>query len=229
MLRRLLLKDWILNRRALLIILAIYAAFQIYLVLRISHTKPWIVFTCVYASFLTIVPLTREDKFRAGAWARTLPVSRAELVGAHFIGSWLMVTAACLTALALAAALPGSRVDPALVLEPRALLLAASFVSVILCLLVPFTLRYGLMGVMIFLVAFQVLGVVALFVAVATGGMKHVEAGVRAAFALAGSGVDAARDVLPPAVFALAAVAALSALNWTGYRFALALYNRREF
>jgi len=227
--RRLLARDWILNRRAMSIVLAIFVAFQVYMVLRVSGARAWSVFTCVYACFLTIVPLTREDKFRAGAWARTLPVTRAEIVGARYLGSWLIAAIAYASALALAAALPGSRVEPSLLLDFRALLVTASIVSGILFLLVPFTIRYGLIGVMIFLVALQVLGVVMLFAAVATEGMKGIEGAVLAGGRAAGAWLAASREALTPAGFVLAALAALSALNWTGYRFALALYNRREF
>ena len=229
MLHRLLFRDWLLHRKALLITLGIFTAFEIYLVLRVDHPAFWSVGTCVYAAFLTITPMTRDDKFRTTAWTCTLPVSRADQVRARFAGAWLIALAACATALALAAVLPGSRVAPADVLDPQALLLAAGIVSSILVLLIPFTVRFGLMGVLVFLVALQVLGGLLLFVGATMGGIVGIEKSVATGVRAIGAAIVGAREALSEIPFVLCSLVALAALNWAGYRLALALFNRREF
>ncbi len=113
MLLRLLQRDWFLHRRALLTVILIFSAFEVYFVLVANHPRTWLVFTCIYISFFVIVPMTRDDKFRALAWTGSLPVTRADLVRARYVGSWVIVALAFLTVLALAALLPGSKIAPA--------------------------------------------------------------------------------------------------------------------
>ena len=62
------LRDWILHRRQLLIIFALFGAFQIYFVTRASSSPAWTVFATLYASFLSMSIFVREDMFRATAW-----------------------------------------------------------------------------------------------------------------------------------------------------------------
>jgi hypothetical protein len=228
MLRRLLLREWILHGRALATIVAIFAAFQVYFVLNADKPRLWLVFTSVYVSFLTVVPFTRDDKFRSVAWSCTLPVSRSDLVRARYAGAWILVAAAFLVAFALAALLPGSKLSGALPADPEALLLSGVVVSLMLALLLPFTIRFGFLGLVIGLAALQILAA-ALFVASKTTGRQdQVEGGVGAVFRPLIDGIVAARESLGPPGFFLAALLSLVLLNWAGYRFALALFRRRE-
>jgi hypothetical protein len=229
MLPELLRRDWLLHRRALLTVIAIFAAFEVYLVLVVNHPRSWLVFTCIYVSFFAVVPMTRDDKFRAFAWSGTLPVTRADLVRARYLGSWVIVALAFLVALALAAFLPGSNLASVTPLDPGSLLIAATVITIIFFLVIPFTIRFGLMGVFIGLAVIQLLGAAILVVAVATGSMQHVEGGVAAIFRPPIAAVAAIRDSLPRAVFNVAALLALVLVNWVGYRLALALFRRREF
>lgn len=228
MLRRLLLRDWILHRRAYVPIVAIFAAFQVYFVLNADKPRLWLVFTSVYISFLTVVPFTRDDRFRTVAWSCTLPVSRSDLVKARFAGAWVLVAAVFLVAFALAALVPGSKLSGVLPADPEALLLAGAVVSFILILLLPFTIRFGFLGIVIGLVALQILIAGSFVVSKATGRQDQVEGGVAAAFWPLIDGIVAARESLTPPWFFLAALLSLILLNWVGYRFALALFRRRE-
>jgi len=229
MLRKLLYREWMLNRQQYLIVLAMVAVFQIYFVLRADSARAWIVFTGIFMSFQTIVPFTREEKFQAAAWTLTLPVRRREIVRARWAVAWLNILAGVLIALAVALLLPG-RIDPAQALVPDTLLLTAAVSSLILALLMPFTIRFGLMGVMIFLVAAQVVGaglLVALTMSVGRTGAAGRAPGVLIEGIRAG--LLSVQGALTPSVFQVTALAALLLLNWIGYRTALALYRRREF
>jgi hypothetical protein len=228
MLRKLLLRDWILHRNGLIIVMAIFAAFQVYFVLEVSGPRPWLVFTAVYIAFLTIFPFTRDDKFRSTAWSCTLPVSRAELVRARWLAAWLIVATGFAIGILLAAVLPGSRLFAALLADPEALLLAGAVVTVVLLMLLPFTIRFGILGVMIGLVGFQLLGAGAFVAAKLTGGLDGVEGGVAGAFRPLIDGILGARTSLGVPGFALAALAVLFLLNWAGYRLSVTLFRRQE-
>ncbi|MGD8867295.1 MAG: ABC-2 transporter permease [Gemmatimonadales bacterium] len=229
MLLEFLQRDWYLHRRALLMVILIFSAFEVYFVLVANHPRMWLVFTCIYISFFVIVPMTRDDKFRAHAWASTLPVTRADLVRSRYVASWVIVALAFLPAFALAAFLPGSKLASALPVDPRSLLLAATVITIIFFLVIPFTARFGLMGVFIGLAAIQLIGAGLFVFASATGSFEAVEGGVAAVFKPPIAAVAAIRNSLPSIAFNIMALLTLVLINWLGYRFALMLFRRREF
>jgi hypothetical protein len=230
MLHRLLMREWILMRRALLLLIGIYTFFQAYFVCRVDSAREWLVFAAVYASFLSLTLFLREDKFHATAWSCTLPIRRQDLVQARFLASWILVSGALALGLILAVVMPGSQVQIAAVFDPSTLLLAAAVVTVILALMLPFAIRFGLIGVIIFLVGIQVLGTVVLLIAVNTS------ARARPARGLLSGGMEALtdglvglREFLSPPGFYLVVALALILVNWLGFRLAVALFRRREF
>jgi hypothetical protein len=229
MLHKLLLREWILTRRALLAMVAVFMLFQAYVVCRTSSPRQFLIFASVYAAFLTLTFFVREDKYRAAAWSCTLPISRRDLVRARFIGAWIMVACVLALALVLAGVMPGSRVQPAAVFDPATLLMAASAITVILALMFPFAIRFGMLGVIIFLVGIQLLGSAVLLIAASAGGRIGASGGGL------GGGTQVLKESLlalcaflsPPAFYGAAALV-LILVNWLGYRLAAALFRRRE-
>ena len=229
MLHKLLLREWILVRRALLMIVGIYLVFEAYFVCRASSPREYFIFASIYAAFLTLPLFLREDKFRATSWSCTMPVCRQDLVRARFLGAWLLVAGNLALALVLAVIMPASRVQVAAVFDPATLFLTAAVVTIALGLMLPFAIRFGALGVMIFLVVFQIAGSVVLLVAVRAGGTSRASQGILAGGSAAlTDGLEAIRDLLSPPAFYLAAAAVLILINWLGYRLAAALFRRRE-
>lgn len=230
MLPRLLLREWILTRRALLVIVGLYLAFQAYFVCRVSSPRQYLVFASVYAAMLTLTLFLREDKFHAAAWSCSMPFSRLDLVRARYFAAWIFTAGLAALALLLAGILPFSAVHVSAVFNPATLLQAFAAVTIILALMLPFAIRFGILGVMIFLVGIQMLGAVVLLVAVNTRGDSRpsrslLSGGIEAIT----DGLVALRDLLSPAGFYAAAVLILVLANWLGYRLAVALFRRREF
>lgn len=227
MLRKLLLRDGRLHGRTLLISYGVFLAFQVYFLLRVDSARPWLVFASVYAAFVALSVYVREDKFQSTSWTCTLPVSRRGVVRARFVGAWILAVAALAAATILAAVLPGSRVGVPDVLEAETLLLAATVITVVVGLMLPFVIRFGLLGLMIFLVGAQVIGAGVLLMA---GAFERREGRrLSLGFSVVADGVRAAHSALPPALFDLLVVALLLAVNWAGYRLALLLFGRRDF
>jgi hypothetical protein len=229
MLPRLLLREWMLARRALLALVGIYLAFQAYFVCRASSPRQYLIFASVYAAFLTLPLFLREEKYRATAWSCSMPVTRQDLVRARYFGAWIFVAVVLALALILAGIMPGSRVQVPAVLEPSTLLQTFAAVTVVLVLMLPFTIRFGALGVIIFLIGIQMLGAVVLLIAVRTGGGSGASKGLLSGgMAALGGGLAALRDLMGPAGFNAAAVVCLLLANWFGYRLAVMLFRRRE-
>lgn len=229
MLSRLLRREWILNRRLMLINFGFFAAFEIYAAHSMDGAREWLVVACIYTSFLATVLFVREDKFRATAWTCSLPVTRREVVRARFVLAWLMVLSSLALAAALAALLPAGRVPVGEIFDPASLLIGGAVVTFVLALMLPFTIRFGLAGIMIFLVGAQVLGIVGLTLARVFGGDGGGGRGpIKAAFSNMSDGLVALRDVMSPGPFALLVVVCLIVANWAGYRLAVLLFHQRD-
>jgi ABC-type transport system involved in multi-copper enzyme maturation permease subunit len=226
MLPKLMVRDALLHGRMLLISYGLFAAFQAYFVTRIDDARPWFVFAGIYAAMLSITMFAREDKFESTAWTCALPVTRRDVVRARFVAAWLLVAAALVVGTILAAVMPGSQVGLARLLELDTLLVGATAVTVVLALMLPFLIRFGLMGMMIFLVLGQVVGAGVLLLAIVlrNNGGGELRLGIRA---IAG-GVSALREAMPVALFQLLVVVLLVGVNWAGYRLALFLFRRRD-
>jgi len=104
----------------------------------------------------------REDKFKAWASTCSLPTTRNTLLKARFITIWLFTFAALFYTLIVSAIIPGNQALLAQLLTLKTLFLSLFFISVCLAFLLPFIIRFGMVGVMIFLVVVQLLGIVTL-------------------------------------------------------------------
>ena len=231
MLRELLHRDWILNRRTLLFTYGTFGLFQSYFALQVSSPRVWLVFASIYASFLAVALFVRDDMFQATAWTCSLPVLRRQIVAARFLGAWILVLSALAGATLLAAIIPGSVVAPSELADPTTLLLAAATITIVIGLLLPFTIRFGMIGVVIFLVVAQALGAGVLIATtmLARHGDGHGSGDlIHDGTTLVGGAVASLRTMLHPLPFLVLAVLALIALNWTGYRVGTWLFGRRE-
>jgi ABC-type transport system involved in multi-copper enzyme maturation permease subunit len=229
MLPELLRREWILHRTTIWLMFAIFGAYQIYAMISMNSSRGWVVMATIYAAGLTLAIFVREDKFRATAWSCSLPISRRELVRARFVFAWLMVLAALVVSTLMTLVVPGSKVSVMDVLQPTTLLIVAAVATMVFAWVLPFTIRFGMIGIMIFLVGGQVLGVVFLLVAqTLKRGSASNERPIRAFLASISESLVASREALTPLVFAITVILILAAINWSAYRFSAFLFQRKE-
>jgi len=175
-------------------------------------------------SLMATTIVAREDKLRTSATLASLPVSRRTLVQARYVVAYVVGTATYLVVAAMAAMLPWSVQDSAELFEVKTVLLAVTLASMAIALLMPVVLRFGLVGVLVFLGAFQVVGVV-LFVALEFFGIRSgarlffgtIERGVVALY----SGLGQAGPIVETAVIVGISV-------WLSFRLSVVLAERRE-
>lgn len=168
--RRVIVMDLIMNRTAILVNSGVFGAFFLYMTWR-GPTSPgaFALFSSLMVSFVPAAIVTREDKFKAMALVASLPVTRRTVVLARYTLSLGMAIAGILLAMALGSWLPGSQLSADVLFRPGPLLTAFAMTSVLIAVLLPFTLRFGALGLMIALVSFQVVGIVLFVVVQATG------------------------------------------------------------
>jgi hypothetical protein len=158
------------NRTAMMVNSGIFGAFFLYMAWR-GPTSPraYAVLSSLMVSFVPALIVTREDKFKAMALVASLPVSRRTVVLARYTLTLGVAVVGILLAMCLGSWLPGSQLDADVLMRPGPLLMALAVAMVLIGFLLPFTLRFGFMGLMIALVSFQVVGILLFVTVQATG------------------------------------------------------------
>ena len=186
----------------------------------------WVSVPC---AFLPIMMVLREDKFRAGALACSLPVTRESIVVSRYVGAWIVALAAVAVAVLAMLALSLFGVRPLLPPTPMLPVTVVTAVGIALATMMPVAIRYGTLGVIGLLVGLHLFGVVVLLGGALFGvfvpGALGIESTVRS---VARSGARL-RTAIGPVAFSVALLAAVLALNYASFRLSSWLYRRREF
>lgn len=183
--------------------------------------------TAVGAAFIGALMATtmaaREDKLRTSATLASLPVSRRTLVEARYLVAYIVGAATYLVVVVMAASLPWSVQRAAELIDLRTLLLTLTLASTAIALLMPVVIRYGLLGVIVFLGAFQLLGV---------GVMVAFEFfGSRSAVGVFGAierRIAALHQGLNQPVVILETAAVVAIATWLSFRLSVFLAERRD-
>jgi ABC-type transport system involved in multi-copper enzyme maturation permease subunit len=184
-------------------------------------------FTAVGAAFIGALMATtmaaREDKLRTAATLASLPVSRRTLVEARYLVAYIVGAATYLVVVVMAAALPWSVQRAADLVDVRTLLLTVTLASMAIALLMPVVIRHGLLGVMVFLGAFQLLGVVVMVAFEFFGSRSAV--GV---FSAIERRITALHQGLNQPVVILETAAVVALATWLSYRLSVFFAERRD-
>jgi hypothetical protein len=221
--RDLILKDLRLHKK---FILGFGAACIVYMGFFSSRANnPGVV--SVFGAFLySIVPLiifTREDKFKAAAFNLSLPVTRKELLATRYLSGWLLMLALYAGTSLLTISIPGTKLGPSAVFQVKTILVVLAFMAILFAALMPLVVAFGWTGLIVFLVVFQVLGIVLMLMITAfRPGLTAITGGI-------GRAVSAAQSGLGPAGFAVALIALLLLLNLVSFKGSAFLFNRKEF
>ncbi len=223
---RILRLELLFNRRQVLIVLAVFSAYFAYMAGKIGSPRLFIVMTSLMVGLsMPFVILGREDKFKTAALVCSLPVRRSSVVLGKYAATWIAIGLGLAYALALTAVLPFSKIAASEVLSPKTLLISLFLISLIFAAILPLTLRFGLVGVMVLLVGTQLLGIVALLM----GQVGKVPNNpLRIVLRAVEKGLKTLLSHEPTAGFLLALLAAILAVNALSMLVGWLLYSRRD-
>jgi hypothetical protein len=181
----------------------------------------------IFGAFLySIVPLTiftREDKFKAAAFNLSLPVTRKEFLAARYLSGWLLMLALYAGTSLLTIFIPGTKLGPSAVFQVKTILAVLAFMAILFAALMPLVVAFGLTGLIVFLVIFQVLGIVLMLMLTASRpALAAITGGI-------GRAVGAVQSELGLAGFAAALIVFLILLNLASFKASAFLFNRKEF
>jgi ABC-type transport system involved in multi-copper enzyme maturation permease subunit len=219
-------KDLILDRRMVGLNFAMYLIIGPVFMSLVSEAP--IKLIAAWAGIIgAMIPLSlvaREDKFKTARLTCSLPVSRDTVVASRFVGGWVLslggglaILAACYGAALVGLGRPvGS--------WSGAFLVAFVTIGLLMASLLPFTMRFGFAGLIGFLVATQVLGIVAFLTAALFG--SH--GGLRRVIEATLGAVRALQEPFGALGYAVFLVAAIVVLNVASFFLSRWIYRARE-
>ncbi len=188
-------------------------------------------FSLLFLSF--VLPLfcaasiqAREERFKAWTLNCSLPTNRKTLILARLVTSWLLIFAALVFGLLFSALFQENPAFLSQFLELKSLLIFLLLSSLFLAFLLPFVIRFGLSGVIIGLVALQILGVITLLLTSMSGNKENI---LRS---FIHSVINAVKFLLnhdPTPAYLLLLLVSAAAINAFNLKFSQFLFLRRDF
>lgn len=222
--RNLIFKDLILNKRYLLGIGIFYVAYLGFFGSRLNSPRLALMIGAFMSALLPLLNYTREDKFKAALLSCSLPSTRQQIVRSRYVLSWLLMIAVYVLIVPAVAFFPGGKLGLASLVNVHSVFLYLAVVTLVFAVLMPLLLRFGLVGMFVFLIGMQVLGLVVMvlesrkLVHLDLGGVvSRIAAGLRSLNAALGS----------PAYFALL-FAGLVLLNLASLACSTFLFKRKD-
>jgi ABC-2 type transport system permease protein len=220
--RKLIFKDFLLHKKFLLGFGPAYVLYMGFFGSRISSSVVLAAFGPLLYALLPLTIYAREDKFKADGFSLSLPVTRRELILSRYVLSWIVMLVMYGSASILSVLIPGTKLGASTVFLPKTILMALAFMTVIFGMLMPLFTRFGMVGLMIFLIVMQVLGI---FLIIFNTFIKDI----RSLIASIIGAVNAARAALGPGSSAAAAVALMIILTYFSLELSVFLFKRKNF
>ena len=218
-------KDVILGRWTLIAngSLALVAPF---IVLMPDEPPPVILYVLYVGLMCAMLPVSliaKEEKFSASAFTCSLPVTRNDIVTSRYLGGWVIAGGWTAAVLAVGLLAPGIR-DLWSRGAGGALLGGFTMLGLMIAIVVPFTIRFGMNGLLFGLVGLQALGMALFLVGAATGGLDAIERAVKSVI----DAVDSYHQRVRPAGFAATVILGVGFLNWASWKSSLRIFRSRD-
>jgi hypothetical protein len=222
--RNLIFKDLILNKRYLLGIGMFYVAYLGFFGSRLSSPRLALLIGAFMSALMPLLNYTREDKFKAALLSCSLPSTRKQIVRSRYVLSWLLMIAVYLLIIPAMAFFPGGKLGLASLVNVHSIFLFLTVLTLVFAVLMPLLLRFGLVGMFVFLIGMQVLGIVVMVLE----SQKLVHLDIRGAVARVAGGLRSLNAALGgPAYFALLFVG-LVLLNLASLAVSTFLFKRKD-
>jgi len=217
------LKDLLFHRRFLLTFGLFYPLYIGFFGSRLSTPTVAAIMGAFLYALVPIMLFSREDRFKSVGFSLSLPTTRREMLRSHYVLSWALMAALYLAASLLMIVMPGGKLGPAKVFSLQTILLTLATMTLTFAALMPLFVRFGMAGLIVFLIAMQVLGVVFLLFRMAIG--RSVISVVRALPRI----VAALLAALGPAGAAAVALVFILAINVISFGISARLFAGKEF
>lgn len=220
-------KELIFNQTQLYIFAGYTVIFWIWVILQDIPAQLSLVFLAFVLPLFCAVSLqAREEKFKAWVVNCSLPTTRNTIILTRFLTSWMLIVAALVYGIVFTSIFQKNREFIYQIGNIKSILVFLLFASFFLAFLWPFTIRFGVSGVMIGLVAFQVLGVVVLVLSRAVSRENNI---LRSFIRSVADGIKFLLNHDPTLIYFLLIFLAAASVNLITLKFSQFLFARRDF
>jgi len=224
MLRKLLVKDFVLNGKVFLGLLWLFV-WVAATAGKVSGPGLAIVIGAVAAALMTVTLGAREERFHAAATSFSLPVTRRNIVTYRYLAGHLVGVAAVFLTCLIMVAVPWSKQAVDQVFDPRTMMFAMAAVSLTIAAGMPFVLRFGVAGLFVGLGGLQVLGLVS----VVAGAAIATALATRREFVRAcEQTIISIHQSLGSGAYAVELLSAIALVTWASFRLSVWLVERRD-
>jgi len=223
MLRRLFVKDLILNGKVFLGLLWLFVWVG-YAARDLNGAGMATVIGGIAATLVTVTLGAREERFHAAAVSFSLPVTRRDIVRHRYLAGHLVGIAAFLLTCTLLAVVPWSKPTLAQVFDPKTMMFALVAVSLTIAVGMPFVLRFGVMGLFVGLGSLQILGLLTFVLGLAVGRTVGLRPVLRACERI----IITTHENLGSGGFAVELLLAVALFTWASYGLSVWLIERRD-
>lgn len=216
------LKDFFLHKKYILSLGILYPLYVGWFGSRLDSPRVYALLAAFMYMIVALFPYTREDKLKAVGLSLSLPATRREIILGRFLTSWTLMTGLWILGTALALLMPGGKLGAAHLLGLGSILTILAYMTAFLAVFTPLAIRFGMVGLMIFLVAMQVLGIVAMLLRARTQTLKALIGSV-------GRGVATAQEALGPAGAVAAVLIVFLIVNYASFELSVFLFKRKDY
>jgi len=216
------LKDFFLHKKYILSLGILYPLYVGWFGSRLHNPTVYALIAAFMYMIVALFPYTREDKLKAVGLSLSLPATRREIILGRFLTSWTLMIGLWILGTAVALFIPGGKLGASKLLGLGTILTILAYMTAFLAAFMPLVVRFGMVGIMIFLVAMQVLGIVAMLLRARIRNLKVIIGSV-------GRGVAAAQEALGPAVAAAAVLIVLLIVNYASFELSAFLFKRKDY
>jgi hypothetical protein len=215
-------RDFRLHKKFILFLGVFYLVYIGFFGSRLEHPS---ILSVIVPFLCVIFPVSifgREDRFKSLCFALSLPTTRDEFLRARYALSWILMGAVYAASTILMVVFPGGKLRAAAAFDLRQILMTLAFMTLFFGILMPLSVRFGWMGLIVFLIALQILGAVVLI-------LRLIIRGVLPLIRTVPRAIDVLLSSLGPAGGAAAVVLVLVLLNVASFRVGAAVFRAKEF
>jgi ABC-type transport system involved in multi-copper enzyme maturation permease subunit len=220
--RKFILKDFLLHKKFLLGFGPAYVVYMAIFGSRIGGSGVSAGFGPLLYALLPLTIYAREDKFKAEGFSLSLPMTRRDLILSRYIMAWITMLAMYGSASVLSVLIPGTKLSTSTIFLPKTVLMALFFMTLIFGMLMPLFTRFGMVGLMVFLIAMQVLGI---FFVVFNMVIKDIRTVIMSTV----GAINKVQAAIGPAGSAAAAVILMIMFTYLSFELSVFVFKRKDF
>jgi ABC-type transport system involved in multi-copper enzyme maturation permease subunit len=225
MLRNLLVQEYLFNKKNLLIFAVMLPLFFVFYPILVDEGGVVVGFCFAYIGILPATIPAKEHRYRTAAITCSMPVTRKQVVRSKYLAALIFCAVGIALFLLVSAINPMLQFPLQQIFNLKTIATGIFVLSICLAVLFPIIMRFGIMGIMIVLIIFQVLGSAMLLLASQLS--RGFRGGIDAVFKTIGGAFQFLQSTFGSPGYPLFLLAAAGILIFLSHVVCIAVFRRK--